>query len=643
MCILLVKAFPSTTSTFGPFAIGLVHRCEAKYRPVSIQNVYRTLLALDILPLVYALPVQLVQEQTHHGIPVPDFASSLGVVTSSLPEMKSLPDTNSLIAVTSPVPEMKSLQDTNASTNSHDMAHHKDPSHRNLQFPSHEKAWANATENDKRIVIQMARFVRGLEMAAAFHLARRDWRRLFELFLAAFSACGFANEEETQTVSDPVVTPDDFLGEMFGMHHEKSIRDEFAMPTMACCACLCALEYYKYIMGAGNEKCYIPIGNATTGYDAKKRKRPARSSASASSGSPPEPVEPISHSAFTSDTNASHTVNNLHSTSTSRDVMKVTNLINPPEADRIAMPPPAIPRRNGQKPLPKSQAFQKPVSRAVQARKWLDRLRRCVSHMAASWPHHHQVLTEYVKMFDLPFEVHNAILLARGDLAFSDDRYDMAIDMYQMLQDRIVTAWEHRQQQPKAQMASGLMTGGDPSDDLKYQMEKMHLHEAGVKSMTPTLLPFMVLYRTALAASAADGDMDPRAELLFLLSTLPFQTLTQAQFDRDAEVMAASAIPNTDTSTTKLRLVQTDPTALATRALKHLSSLLVHTSGDCDDQLLAKLQDLFTVSDHASSRLPRSVLQSVISLFWWNIENRRQGLDGSALEDSSEEEANIVS
>src|SRR6266496_1895630 len=122
-------------------------------------------------------------------------------------------------------------------------------------------------------------------------------------------------------------------------------------------------------------------------------------------------------------------------------------------------------------------------------------------------------LENYIKSWDLPLDVSNAIILTRGDLALSRGSWDTAYTFCQKICTRIEGAWDaHRkkkEQSPPLSSPNYLQKNQQPIQEESSDSPKLN-----VKTQTPLLLTFRVIYSISMIYLLIGWWREARQELL---------------------------------------------------------------------------------------------------------------------------------
>ncbi|CAG8788167.1 12637_t:CDS:2, partial [Dentiscutata erythropus] len=141
-------------------------------------------------------------------------------------------------------------------------------------------------------------------------------------------------------------------------------------------------------------------------------------------------------------------------------------------------------------------------------------------------------LERFIDEWNLPFDVSNAILLTRGDIALSHGQLREANAFYHEICSRSSGAWnKHRKKEKYRNSLSSLYPSAQSTQD--DELDPTSTDEFSIKEQIPLLLLFRVCYSISILYLAIDWWSQACVELYMILVSIPFTPITQEHFEKD--------------------------------------------------------------------------------------------------------------
>ncbi|CAB4378958.1 unnamed protein product [Rhizophagus irregularis] len=511
--VLLLKAYPETVAFYGSHAAQLAVKCENENQPLPVSNSYRKILVEDILP-----------EILHQKIVVYD---------NSLP------------------PEIPVYQPKISNTISSTSQPNSSQSCLHVTY-SQLKSW--------------------LERAQGFYIANKDWRKLFEVSLGVMNSCGYLRFESSPriTMVDLFCDPHELPSKLFSLLNQKQISlvnqpfmmhdsapHSFAVSMGIACFVLCCHEFYEYVAGLKSKRtCLIPVlpigqftspmtsQSTSSSYDdqcetrVNKKRRLSLSFLLSKESSESSAL----------DDSINDEKNNQSEKYRGNSVMNVKSLlIDDPELS-LQQRQNSITIESSSHELNTEQinlwkeSYNSSETLIHVAMSHIERALTCWQLLEAMVLRGgsdskilDQELENHIKSWDLPLDVSNAIMLTRGDLALFCGSWNTAYYFSQNLCTRIEGAWDaHRKKLSKKEQSPPLSSPTYLQEKQQtIQEESSDLSKINVKTQTPLLLTFRVIYSISMIYLLIGWWKEARKELLMILATIPFTPVTQEHFKKD--------------------------------------------------------------------------------------------------------------
>ncbi|CAG8570582.1 1703_t:CDS:2, partial [Scutellospora calospora] len=179
-------------------------------------------------------------------------------------------------------------------------------------------------------------------------------------------------------------------------------------------------------------------------------------------------------------------------------------------------------------------------------------------------------LERFIDTWNLPFDISNAILLTRGDIALSHGQLNEANAFYHEICSRSSGAWsKHRKKEKYRQSLSSLYPNAQSIQDNEFDSE-----ESSIKEQIPLLLLFRVCYSISILYLAIDWSFPACAELYTILVAIPFTPITQEHFEKDDWLInkkeVESTLYNGECKRERFKWIEATQEDLMVRAIKEL-------------------------------------------------------------------------
>ncbi|CAG8525992.1 19999_t:CDS:10 [Gigaspora rosea] len=180
-------------------------------------------------------------------------------------------------------------------------------------------------------------------------------------------------------------------------------------------------------------------------------------------------------------------------------------------------------------------------------------------------------LERLIKEWNLPFDVSNAILLTRGDIALSSGKVIEAREFYYEICSRSSGAWNKHRKEEKHRKSLLYPSSQSTHDD---ELDPTSTDESSIKEQIPLLLLFRVCYSISILHLAIDLWCQAPVELYMILVTIPFTPITQEHFEKDDWLMdrkmKEAALCGVECKRESFKWIETTQEDLMVRSIKEL-------------------------------------------------------------------------
>ncbi|CAI2186090.1 3969_t:CDS:10 [Funneliformis geosporum] len=583
--VLLLKAYPETVALYGSHAAQLAIQCENQNQPLPVSNSYRKILVEDIL-----------SEILHQKIIVYD---------NNLP---------SEIPIYQPKTSKSSISLATSSTSQ-----------------------SNTSQSCLHVTYNQLKSL--LEKAQGFYIANKDWRKLFEVSLGVMNSCGYLRFESSPrtTMVDLFDDPHQLPLKLFSLLNQKQLSlvnqtfmmhdtapHPFAVSIGIACFVLCCHEFYEYVAGLKSKRtCLIPIfpigqfailtplssprltSTSLNSYAhhvscnetrINKRRRLSLSFL-LSRGSNDKEVGETESESYIDDSGVSFrkskqiNINSVNDEISNKyrdsSVMNVKNLLIGNDDEQLEQN--SIETNHELKieqiklweesNISSETIIHNAMSHMERALTCWQFLKEMVSRGGNDPKVLDQELENHIQSWDLPLDVSNAIMLTRGDLAFSHGSLDTACTFCREICTRISSAWDaYRKKAFKKEQSPSLSSTTDYLQTKQLMQEESSdsskINDFSIKVQTPLILPFRVIYSISMLYLLVGWWREARVELLIILATIPFTPVTREHFERDDWYINKKKIDGIsygeEYKRKQFRLMEVTQEGLVVRAIKEL-------------------------------------------------------------------------
>ncbi|KAF0441914.1 integrator complex subunit 10-like [Gigaspora margarita] len=543
---LLLKAYPDTVTYYGAHAAQLALKCETQHKPLSESNKYRKLFVEDILEPILRQNIVIHEESLPSEIKVfnPQKDTSFPISTSTSPQ----PNYPTNFNVT------------------HDQL----------------KTW--------------------LERAQGFYIANKEWRKVFEVSFTVMASCGILKFESGPKTKLVVIfdDPKQLPSKVFEILNKESLTTfnnsltylgtgtphPFALSIGIACFVHCCHEFYQFVAGLkstppeGNQRTcltpiYIPglsktlekslIQNLSDNQRSSKKRKLSFLLAEESD-----------------DGDGNEMVNEDSTNNSVKNIMNVKNLLieepNPQKSDSTVTGREQL-DTNLQNLIKEWEEFYNVSDIYIEeVRSYRERAMNCwklCASLVERTDGETQVLEKelerLIKEWNLPFDVSNAILLTRGDIALSHGKVIEAREFYYEICSRSSGAWNKHRKEEKYRKSLLYPSSQSTHDD---ELDPTSTDESSIKEQIPLLLLFRVCYSISILHLAIDLWCQAPVELYMILVTIPFTPITQEHFEKDDWLvdrkMKEVALCDIECKRESFKWIETTQEDLMVRSIKEL-------------------------------------------------------------------------
>ncbi|CAG8611354.1 11952_t:CDS:10, partial [Ambispora gerdemannii] len=553
MFALVLKTYPETTTYYGAHAAQLAIQCEN--HPMSVLNPYRQCLVNGILPGILRIKMTVYTKK----IPMDIVVYQPELPLSSAPFISN---SNNPVAQSSFHVTFDQL-----------------------------KQW--------------------LQCGQSFYIANKDWKKLFEVSLSVMDTCNYIKLKSSPrtTLVDLFLDCRKLPEKLFKLLcQEKIIKDplaySFAQTIEMACFVHCCYEFYEYVAGlksksSGGQRTFlIPcwpsphfestgvlrtrIEKSKFSFNSKDNEEILSSDESVSKRVIKKRKLANSSNSTTILSEMGVTVSEHRGKEKARDtnIMNVYNLIHNEEekvekveykdnekigrlsskdSDDLAN---THLKREDASFTEDNQFDESMVNEAIIALERADECWNLIKEMYSENTNIEQDLELLLKVWNLPLDITNAVMLTRSELNLKHGVYfDTSLNYFKDICGRFSGAWDEYRQKIAEK-------GKKPNNGEDM---KINDTEFAIRNQTPIMLTLRVLYSIAMIYMIAKMWGEARTELLIILAVMPYTTILNEHFEKD-EWLLMEKKNNFDSEQFKnpYKLIEVTQEGLIVRAIKDL-------------------------------------------------------------------------
>ncbi|CAG8590122.1 7832_t:CDS:2 [Funneliformis caledonium] len=478
-----------------------------------------------------------------------------------------------------------------------------------------------------------------LEKAQGFYIANKDWRKLFEVSLGVMNSCGYLRFESSPrtTMVDLFDDPHQLPSKLFSLLNQKQISlvnktfmmhdttpHPFAVSIGIACFVLCCHEFYEYVAGLKSKRtCLIPIfptgqfaimtppssplltSTSLSSYahhvpcDETRVNKRRRLSLSflLSKGSSNKEIGETECESYIDDSGISFkrlkhiNINTANDEKSNKyggnNVMNVKNLLIDNDNEQQNQNSIKTSHELNMEQIKLwEESYISSETITHDAMSYMERALTCwqlLEEMVSRGGNDPKVLDKelenHIRSWELPLDVSNAIMLTRGDLAFSHGSLNTACTFCREICTRISGAWDaYRKKASKKEQSPSLSSTTDYLQTKQLIQEESSdsskINDFSIKVQTPLILPFRVIYSISMLYLLVGWWREARVELLIILATMPFTPVTREHFEKDDWCVNKKKVEGISyyegNKQNQFRLMEVTQEGLVVRAIKEL-------------------------------------------------------------------------